>query len=46
MTSTLIIDQLLNVFDEIKQENDEIKEHGKKSALYEKFKKVKNVHEL
>ena len=39
-------DQLLNVLDEIKQENDEIKEYKKKLELYEKFKKVKNVHEL
>ena len=39
-------DQLLNVLDEIKQENDEIKEYKKKIELYEKFKKVKHVHEL
>jgi hypothetical protein len=39
-------DQLLNVLDEIKQENDEIKEYIKKIELYEKFKKVKHVHEL
>jgi hypothetical protein len=39
-------DQLLNVLDEIKQENDEIKEYKKKLELYEKFKKVKDVHEL
>ena len=39
-------DQLLMVLDEIKQENDEIKEYKKKLELYEKFKKVKNVHEL
>jgi hypothetical protein len=39
-------DQLLNVLDEIKQENDEIKEYRKKLQLYEKFKKVKDVHEL
>ena len=39
-------DQLLMVLDEIKQENDEIKEYRKKLQLYEKFKKVKDVHEL
>ena len=39
-------DQLLNVLDEIKQENDEIKEYKKKLELYEKFKKVKDIHEL
>ena len=39
-------DQLLNVLDEIKQENDEIKEYKKKLELFEKFKKVKNIHEL
>jgi hypothetical protein len=39
-------DQLLNVLDEIKQENEEIKEYKKKLELYEKFKRVKNIHEL
>jgi hypothetical protein len=39
-------EQLLNVLDEIKQENDEIKEYKKKLELLEKFKKVKDVHEL
>ena len=39
-------DQLLNVLDEIKQENNEIKEYKKKLELLEKFKKVKNIHEL
>jgi hypothetical protein len=32
--------ETLNVLDEIKQENDEIKEYKKKLELYEKFKKV------
>ena len=39
-------DQLLNVLDEIKQENNEIKEYKKKLELLEKFKKIKNIHEL
>jgi hypothetical protein len=38
--------QLLMVHDEIKQENAEIKEYRKKLGLNEKFKKVKDVHEL
>jgi len=39
-------DQLLNVLEEIKQENEQIKEYKKKLELFEKFKKVKDIHEL
>ena len=39
-------EQLLNVLEEIKEENNEIKEYRKKLELLEKFKKVKSIDEL
>ena len=39
-------DQLLTVLEEIKEENNEIKEYKKKLALLEKFKNTKDINDL